>query len=361
MQVGALRGIHRFFVPFRACGLWSQFHEIVVAVLRGILPKVGPGGFVRFLLPPELGQQFAVDLVEFVSRRGPELAFPVKGAPALDPGQRLMRLAGSEQPGQRDAVLRRKPGALGERDVSRDVSLCAIGRAQSLAPVPVGVTGLLRRGGLKARPNLLLEGGQSGLVERRRGVLLDFVTECVGIVVHPRKQPGNRPIRIGARGLAGFDPEADEILGKLSEAAARVVEFIGFSMAAGQEGLAECDATRRFRFDDIPDAGDDFVKSTDKREARAVGDESSRAERQLDLPLDRVCLGGRPSFQNRPPSSPGPGDFSARAARHATSQSIPKYAWTRMLRKAMICGQGTWGWRVSSETRAAASPIMVSF
>ena len=31
------------------------------------------------------------------------------------------------------------------------------------------------------------------------------------------------------------------------------------------------------------------------------------------------------------------------------------YAWTRMLRNATICGQGTWGWRVlrSSETRAA--------
>ena len=29
------------------------------------------------------------------------------------------------------------------------------------------------------------------------------------------------------------------------------------------------------------------------------------------------------------------------AAAHTTSQSIPKYACTRMLRKAMICGQGT--------------------
>lgn len=28
------------------------------------------------------------------------------------------------------------------------------------------------------------------------------------------------------------------------------------------------------------------------------------------------------------------------AARQTKSQSIPKYAWTRMLRKAMICGQG---------------------
>src|ERR1035438_7833971 len=261
------------------------------------------------------------------------------------------------------ALVSAVPSLLGERDVGRDVSLCVIDRAQNLAPVPVRVTGLLCRGGLKARSNLLLEGGQSGLVERRCGVLLDFVAERVGIVVHPREQPGSRLIRIGVRGLTGFDPEADEILGKLSEAAARVVEFIGFSMAAGQEGLAECDATRRFRFDDIPDAGDDLVKSTDKREARAVGDVSSRAERQLDLPLDRVCLGARPAFHNRPPSSSAPADSAARAARHATSQSIPKYAWTRMLRKAMICGQGTWGWRVlsSSETRAAASPIMASF
>lgn len=51
------------------------------------------------------------------------------------------------------------------------------------------------------------------------------------------------------------------------------------------------------------------------------------------------------------------------AAFQTSFQSIPKYAWIRMLRKAMICGHGIRTCRLfnSSEVRAAASPMIPSF
>jgi hypothetical protein len=58
---------------------------------RGVLPKVGPGGFKRFVLPAELGQQLAVDFLEIVTRPVSELALPIKSAPAFHPGQGLIR------------------------------------------------------------------------------------------------------------------------------------------------------------------------------------------------------------------------------------------------------------------------------
>jgi hypothetical protein len=56
-----------------------------------VLPKVGPGGFKRFVLPAELGQQLAVDFLEIVTRPVSELALPIKSAPAFHPGQGLIR------------------------------------------------------------------------------------------------------------------------------------------------------------------------------------------------------------------------------------------------------------------------------
>jgi hypothetical protein len=39
--------------------------------------------------------------------------------------------------------------------------------------------------------------------------------------------------------LPGLDPQADEILGKLSEAAARIVQFFGLLTAAREEDFVE--------------------------------------------------------------------------------------------------------------------------
>jgi hypothetical protein len=78
---------------------------------------------------------------------------------------------------------------------------------------------------------------QSRFVKRRRGILLNSGVEGVRIVAHPREQRRSGLIRIGARGLPGFDPAADEIMGELPEAAIRAVEFIGLRMASRKEGF----------------------------------------------------------------------------------------------------------------------------
>ena len=74
IQVFALGRTEGFFPPFLALGLGHKLHEIVIGELRGVLPKIGPGGFKRFVLPAELGQQLAVDFLEIVTRPVSELA-----------------------------------------------------------------------------------------------------------------------------------------------------------------------------------------------------------------------------------------------------------------------------------------------
>jgi hypothetical protein len=79
---------------------------------------------------------------------------------------------------------------------------------------------------------LLFEGSQPCSVESRGSIFLDFMAESVGIVVHPRQQRRNGFVWFGAGGLTSFDPEADEFMGELAEAAIRIIEFICFCMAA---------------------------------------------------------------------------------------------------------------------------------
>src|SRR5207247_9324366 len=122
-------------------------------------------------------------------------------------------------------------------------------RAQRLAVRPPKVIGLVsqrlarrrlgRARSFEARPDLSLERGQPSLVERLGGVLFDLVAESVGVVVRPRKQPGSRLVRVGARRLPGFDPPADEIAYELSKGAARIVELFGLLVAASEERLVE--------------------------------------------------------------------------------------------------------------------------
>src|ERR1039458_2461748 len=96
--------------------------------------------------------------------------------------------------------------------------------------------------------------------------------------------------------------------------------------------------------------------------------EFSWPERHFDLPLDGVHLLARHSFHQRPSSS-GPADSAARmpttcsrktgqrflAARHTTSQSIPKYAWTRMLRKFDAHQEDILAW-FNQRARGSAEP-----
>src|ERR1017187_9509210 len=188
------------------------------------------------------GQQLAVKPDELVAGHGTTMwVLPVERNPALHPHQRLVRLAAcDEYGGEGMAVLGGEPGLSREGDLGREVSLREVDRTQNLAPTPAKILGfaphrvalrrLDRARSLEARANLSLECGQSGLVERLGGILLDVVTQCVGVVVHPRKQPGSRLVRVGARRLPGFDPFADEIAYELSKGSARIVEF--FSLRA---------------------------------------------------------------------------------------------------------------------------------
>src|ERR1039457_3732189 len=178
------------------------------------------------------------------------------------PTPALIRLACGEQCAESQAVLRSEPGLPGERDVCRDVPLRQIDRAQYVAPLSVGVTGLLSRGdGREARPNQLLECRQPRFVERRRGGLLDLIAECVRIIVDPGKQRSSRLVRIGAGSLTGFDPEADRILSELPETAARIVEFFGLRMASREESLTERDGPCRLHCGDLPDVGRDLLQA----------------------------------------------------------------------------------------------------
>src|SRR5260370_34235297 len=121
-----------------------------------------------------------MEAVKVIGGVGPQLAPPVKGNPSLDPNQGLVGASSGEQLPEGQTVLGHEPGLPSERDVSRDVPLCEVDRAQNVAPTLVVVAGLLSHaGGLKARSNLLLEGGQPRFVERRCGVLLDLIAECV--------------------------------------------------------------------------------------------------------------------------------------------------------------------------------------
>src|ERR1035437_2091297 len=145
MQVCALRCIQSPFAPFLARGLGDELHQLVVAILRGMLPKISPGRFQCLVPSAQSGQQLPLEAVEVVGRRGPDMALPVDGNPAVDPRQRLIRLACGEQCAESQAVLRSEPGLPVERDVSRHVPLRQIDRAQYVAPLSVGVTGLLSR------------------------------------------------------------------------------------------------------------------------------------------------------------------------------------------------------------------------
>jgi hypothetical protein len=83
---------------------------------------------------------------------------------------------------------------------------------------------------------------------------------------------------------------ADEILGKLSEAAAGIVKFIRLRVASSQEGLIECYAPYRFGSGDGADFGGNFLKSPDERNTRAVVNEFPGAERVLDFLLNGILL-----------------------------------------------------------------------
>ena len=77
---------------------------------------------------------------------------PVECEPALDPSQRLLRLAARDQhSGEGMAVLRGEPGLIGEGDVGREVFLRKVDRAQQLAPMPAKILGFVCPAGFTRR------------------------------------------------------------------------------------------------------------------------------------------------------------------------------------------------------------------
>ena len=256
---------------------------------------------------------------------------PVECNPALHPRQRLIRLAARDQhSGDGMAVPRGDPGPSGEGDVSREVFLRKVDRTQKLAPMPEKILRFVaqrftrrwfgRGCNLEARLDLSLECGQPGLVERLGRVLLDLVTESVGVVVHPRKQYRSRLVRLGPRRLPGFDPSANEFAGELSKIAARIVEFLGLLIASGEESLVKCGSADRVGAGELPDPGGDLFQLAHERVAGLIGNEHPWFERQFHLALDRIRTEPRLSF-HPPFPCPDPLEFGT-AFSSAISPSV---------------------------------------
>jgi len=89
--------------------------------------------------------------------------------------------------------------------------------------------------------------------------------------------------------LPQLDPAADEILGELTEAAAGIIELLGFGMTARKKGFIQHDGASGLGNERI-DCGGDLFKSAHERDALAIVNEGSGAKGGLDLPLDRICL-----------------------------------------------------------------------
>src|SRR4051812_13418001 len=98
-------------------------------------------------------------------------------------------------------------------------------------------------------------------------ILLNFVTERVGIVVHPGHQRSCGFVRIDPHSLPRSDPQADEILDEHPEIATRVVELFGFRVASRKEGLTKSYRTRRLLWDQLLDVRRNRFQAADKREA----------------------------------------------------------------------------------------------
>src|ERR1019366_7190704 len=113
---------------------------------------------------------------------------------------------------------------------------------------------------------------------------------------HPRKQPGSRLVRVGARRLPGFDPFADEIAYELSKGSARIVEFFGLLVAAGEESFVECGSACRGGPGEFRDYGGDLFQFAHERAAGLIGNEPSWVECQLDLTLEGICTAPRLLF-----------------------------------------------------------------
>src|ERR1035441_9155754 len=221
--------------------------------------------------------------------------------------QRLFRLAAREE--HRDegvAVPGGDPCLSGVRKIGRKVSPNEVDCAQYLAPTAAKILlvvycRLARRRrscgrSLKPRSNLSFEPGQPGLVECLGGVLLHFVTKCVGVIVHPRKQPDGRLVRVGARCLPGFDPSADKAGHELSQVSARIVELFGLLVAAGEESLVEGGSACRVGCNELRDLGGDLFQPPREREALPIGNERPWVKRQFHLALDRIRTAARLSF-----------------------------------------------------------------
>ncbi len=288
-QFSLLGEVHGLLVPGRALRLGHELHQVGIAVLARTLPVFVPCRVERLRFPAEPGQQLALQPGKVVRGRGGDRRTPVQVDAALHPFQRAFRFAGHQDRGQRDTVLRAETGLFGQRRVGRFIPLRQVNRAQHVAPSPARVFGL---GAcvLKARPDQLLECRAPGLVECLGGLLLNLIAEGVGVIVHPFQKPGGRLLRIGVGRLAGLDPAADQILGKLPEAAAGVVQFLGLLVAARKEGLAKAGRARWIGLHQRADFLLDRFQVANERVALTVENEFAGNQRQFDLPLQGVAF-----------------------------------------------------------------------
>lgn len=152
----------------------------------------------------------------------------------------------------------------------------------------------LRRGGrFEARLDLPHELGRAGLVERLRRPAVQVGGEAVGIVAHPGEQASCGLGGVGARCLPGPDPAAEELADELAEATARVVDLLGFLVAAREEGLVERDRAGRLGRDEPLELSLDLPQLPNEIETGAVSHEPPRRERRLDGAFEGIDPGTR--------------------------------------------------------------------
>src|SRR2546426_6265269 len=156
---------------------------------------------------------------------------------------------------------------------------------------------------LEAGLHLPLEGSEAVLAHHLDGIAPDAGREAVGVVLHAPEQTPGGLVGISARCLAGPDPAAVEAHDEHREIAARVVELLGFLVAAREEGLVEAHRAPGVGTDERFDLTRDLLEARDEVRACPVRDEPSWLQRDLDRGLQRVSPSGSSRRHRSTPSS----------------------------------------------------------
>jgi hypothetical protein len=117
---------------------------------------------------------------------------------------------------------------------------------------------------------------------------MSAVREAVGIAFQAIEQQPRRLLCIGSGRLPRSDPVAVKKGDEHREVAARVIEFLGLLVAAGEEGVVEARRSTGVGPEELGELTGDGFEARDELPGSAVRDEPSWLECELDRALQRV-------------------------------------------------------------------------